>query len=63
MVEKSNPDSCDHRFVLLDSRLKTVSSAAYQIHWMRTDTFFCERCLEQREVVKDEYSRDAPKWW
>lgn len=35
----------------------------YNIHYVRVDLFFCERCLEQAERRREEYAREKPEWW
>ena len=56
-------DKCEHKWVYLDSVKRNEDSGAYQIHWTKTDRFFCEKCLEQKQVTKDEWSRERPAWW
>lgn len=53
---------CDHVFVFLRT-IQNVDNCNYQLHWEQTDIFFCEKCLEQKNVYKHEYSRDKPDWW
>lgn len=55
-------NKCDHKYIFIESKKKT-EEGSYQIGWKRVDRFYCERCLEQREVVKEEWSREAPAWW
>ncbi len=55
--------TCEHRFVFLRSVKWTDDSGSYNTHFFRVDTFFCEKCLEQKEVKKDEYSRETPNWY
>lgn len=54
---------CDHVFVHLETIKKTDTTGTYQIGWKRTDRFFCQKCLEQRETYKSEWSRDKPEWY
>jgi len=54
---------CDHKFVHLDTNTWTDTSGAYQIGWFRIDRFFCEKCLEEKSVKKEEWARDKPEWY
>ena len=56
------PIACQHRFVLLRSA-RWTESGGYNTRFCRLDTFFCEACLEQKEVPKDEYARETPDWY
>ena len=40
-----------------------TESGTFQIHWIKTDRFFCERCLEQKATTTDEWSREKPDWY
>lgn len=53
---------CSHRYVLLRSARWTEDSG-YNTHFQRLDVFFCESCLEQKEISRDEYSRGTPAWY
>lgn len=55
-------DKCDHSFVHLESRFR-AEAGGYSTHYIRTDTFFCQKCLEYRNLTKDEWSRERPEWW
>jgi hypothetical protein len=57
------PRRCQHRYVVLRSARWTDDSGSYNTHFIRLDTFFCEHCLDQKEVRKEEYSRDTPDWY
>lgn len=53
---------CKHRFVHFSTK-NMSSKGEYQTRYTRIDLFFCIKCLEQREVKKEEASREAPSWW
>jgi hypothetical protein len=55
---------CDHKFVHLDT-IKKHDTSGYNTQFIRIDRFFCEKCLEQKEVRKSEYaySRETPEWY
>ncbi|QDV86948.1 beta-glucosidase [Planctomycetes bacterium TBK1r] len=57
------PPPCEHRFVHLDTKKKDCYGGGYQTHFVRVDRFFCEKCLEEKVIKKDEYSRDTPEWF
>jgi hypothetical protein len=58
---------CDHKWVHLESIKKEDGiSYTYCTSLKKVDRFFCEKCLEQKEVVKEcEVSRHSkyPDWW
>lgn len=59
---ESTESSCGHKWVHMDTKRRSEHSG-YQTHFIRTDTFFCEKCLELKRVVQDDYSRDTPDWY
>lgn len=57
---------CEHKWVFQDSAysFEYRRGSSGQDHYKRIDTYFCEKCLETKEIVaKDEYSRGRPYWW
>lgn len=58
----SETPSCEHQWVFIESHYKS-ESGSYQIFWKRLDRFYCSKCLEEREVRKQECNRDTPDWW
>ena len=58
----TNDKQCEHKFVLLGT-VKYADNSGYNTHFVRVDTFFCERCLAERELRKDSYDRDTPEWY
>jgi len=53
---------CKHKWVHLET-IKRVESHGYQSEYIKIDRFFCEKCLEQKETRKSEYSRETPEWY
>lgn len=55
--------SCEHDF----RHLETLYGYKYREYgnttYTRTDRFYCCRCLENKEVVKEEDSRETPDWF
>jgi hypothetical protein len=56
-------NNCDHKFVHLDTTRWTDMSGTYAIGFFKVDRFFCEKCLEQKEVKKEAWQRDTPDWY
>ena len=56
------PD-CEHQYAHIETKKWCDSSGGYNLHWCRTERFFCTRCLDIREVKQDEWSREAPDWY
>lgn len=55
---------CEHKFVHLDTNKKWESTGGYgQYYYKRIDTFFCEKCLEYKDKLKETYSRERPDWF
>jgi hypothetical protein len=51
------------RWVFLRTAKWVDDSGGYQSRFLRVDTFYCDGCLEQKEVKREEYSRDTPDWY
>lgn len=60
---RTDKPPCAHKFVHLETKKWTDASGTYQIGWLRMDRFFCEKCLEQRQEKKEEWSRNKPEWY
>ena len=59
MTDKNN---CDHKFV----HLETIRKDKYDrdcTDYLRIDRFYCEKCLEQKEIRKEELRRERPEWY
>ena len=61
-MSETKQAECSHKFVHLDTARWTRYSD-YNTKFVRVDKFFCERCLETKELRKEEYSRDTPDWY
>lgn len=55
--------ACDHKFVFLRSAKRTGNAGHYNTHFIRVDAFFCERCLECKEIRKEDFARETPDWY
>ena len=58
----TNPE-CEHRWVFMETICRSDSGGGYNICYTRLDLFYCDKCLEQKEVKKKEYSREKPDWY
>ena len=52
----------EHKWVHINTAY-SKENCGYNTGWYRHDTYFCEKCLEQKTVTKTEYSRDMPEWY
>lgn len=53
---------CDHQFVFLRTA-KWEEGTGYHSTFHRVDTFFCQKCLLQKEVERKATARDTPDWY
>lgn len=64
----SNPPKadfqCNHKWVHLDTftNYKTYPHG-YSCLYTKIDRFYCEQCLEIKEIKKEECSVDKPDWY
>jgi len=55
---------CNHKYVHLETiKKQDLNATGYQIGWKRIDRFYCEKCLEYKDKVNEEWSRDKPDWY
>lgn len=55
---------CEHKWIFQESAYRREPSSGYNDLYERIDTYFCEKCLETKEIVaKHEYSRGKPYWY
>jgi len=55
---------CKHKWVFQTSDYKFTYNTYGNSEYERIDTYYCENCLEQKEIVaKYEYSRETPYWF
>jgi hypothetical protein len=55
-------ENCEHKFV----HLETIKKDKYDrdcVSYLRIDRFYCEKCLEQKEIRKEELRRERPEWY
>lgn len=56
------PKKCEHKWIHQSSHYQRESNG-YNDHFKKLDIYYCEKCLEQKEVTKEEYAREAPLWY
>jgi len=60
----ARPKKCIHKFVFLEtSKNREQYTHGYCSNWVRTDRFYCEKCLETKEIKKQESCIDKPEWY
>lgn len=57
------PPGCVHSFVHLSTAYWVGNGGGYSTQYHRLDMFFCSKCLEQKEVKREEWSRETPDWY
>lgn len=60
--------SCEHKYVYFDTSRQHGERACCGISsakdWKRIDRFYCEKCLDIKEIVKTaEGYEDKPEWF
>jgi hypothetical protein len=55
--------NCEHKFIFLRTAKFTDDSGNYNTKYTRIDYYFCERCLEYKEVRRVDWLRDTPDWY
>jgi hypothetical protein len=55
---------CNHKWVHLDTytHIKTYPHG-YSCLYTKVDRFYCEHCLQTREIKKEECCLDKPEWY
>jgi hypothetical protein len=54
---------CKHNFVFLRTSKWTDYSGNYNTGYFRIDYYYCNHCLEYKEVKRSDYCRDTPDWY
>lgn len=44
-------EKCEHKWVFMES-IKRKRKRDYGVEYIQTDCFFCEKCLEQKQIIK-----------
>ncbi len=60
---KTNTEDCEHKFVYIDSK-KWISRGGYRpFEYTKVNRFFCEKCLQTKEIERKEVSWGEPDWY
>jgi hypothetical protein len=58
------PQGCEHKWVLMETVKQQGYSGYGSQQWKRIDRFYCEKCLEIKELVKTAPGYyDKPDWF
>lgn len=60
-----NKNQCKHKWIFMESVCRTKKHD-YYVEYIRTDLFFCEKCLEQKQVQRNSdqtFDKPAPDWY
>lgn len=57
-----SPVQCGHKWVYQETHYSR-GHYGYNDLFIKVDIYYCEKCLEQKEVRHEEYARDIPIWW
>ena len=55
-------EKCEHKWVFLETK-RIYDHQGYNDNFVRIDRFYCEKCLEQKDVRREGYSRATPEWY
>jgi hypothetical protein len=58
----NSPKPCSHEYEHLDTQRQRDSSG-YQEHFTRIDFFYCKKCLDMKDVKREDYARSKPDWY
>ena len=53
---------CQHKWVHKETKRKS-SYEGWDSKYTKIDIYYCEKCLEEKIVKKEEFSRDCPEWY
>ena len=53
---------CEHKFMLVDTIKKEIPYR-YVSNFKSIRIFFCEKCLEQKNVTQEQTSSETPEWF
>lgn len=57
-----NQTNCNHKFVHLDTKRNHNHDGICYTHYVRIDTFFCEKCLTYENKKQEFWSKDRELW-
>ena len=50
---------CEHKWVHLETIRNEIFTPGYSNEFKRVDIYYCEKCLEQKEIELTQYARCA----
>lgn len=61
-------NECDHKWAFMETVKQRGERASFGIsaqkQWKRVDRFYCEKCLEIKEIIKTAPGwEDKPEWF
>jgi len=65
LVAQTPYKPCEHKFVFMRHEGFYYQAGRYEDKYVSTDYFFCEKCLENKEVTKQHSGHpdaDIPNW-
>lgn len=54
---------CQHKWVHLETFYSSESAGCRRRNYKRVDRFYCEKCLKQEDIVKEQESTKIPRWY
>ena len=56
--------ACEHKYIHYDTNKQKQSRIGYpQDYYKRVDLFYCEKCLDYTEKVREEHCIYKPDWY
>ncbi|MDD3137559.1 MAG: beta-glucosidase [Lachnospiraceae bacterium] len=59
---KGSSIQCAHKWNHINTAYNSASTG-WGTDWERHDTYYCEKCLEQKTLTKTENCREMPEWY
>ncbi len=56
-------NTCEHKYVHLETKKDKEDHSFGVPTWRRTDIFFCEKCLHEERKEKQDSSWEKPNWY
>lgn len=63
MPNDNDKELCNHKYIFIETIKRRTGHQSYLSTYIKTDRFFCEKCLKQKETIKETHSRNIPDWW
>lgn len=62
VLNTQSTEQCNHSWQHQET-IKKTNSGDYNIEYIRIDRYYCQNCLEIKDLKKSEYSRKCPEWY